>query len=102
MGGTLDSVEMGCDVVGGGEGGAAKVISSMGVERAVDALGSVLSGSMWPFPLVVGSLISEAAIPFCVFDGGATVSVVAVSWMTSRFGSGGGSLASTREVRNSA
>lgn len=47
IGGALGSAETGCDAVdGSGEGGTAKVISSMGVEGESNALGSVLSGSM--------------------------------------------------------
>jgi hypothetical protein len=49
MGGTLDSAVTGCDIVsGGGEAsndGAAKAISSMGIEGKSNALGSASSGS---------------------------------------------------------
>ena len=43
----------------------------------------------------------RAAIPFCVPDGGTTVSVVALPQATLRFESGVGSSASTREVDDS-
>jgi hypothetical protein len=103
MGGALDSAATGCDVVNGGgeasDGGAAKVISSTGVEGESDALDSALSGSMSPFALA--GLISGAAIPFCVPDGGTSVSVVALSRTRLRFGSGGGSGASTLEAEDS-
>lgn len=106
MGGTLSSAATGCDVVNGGREaasdiGAAKVISSMGVEES-DASGSALSGSTSPFASAAGALISGGAIPFRVPDGGITVSVVALSRTTLRLGSGGGSWACTREVKDSA